>query len=242
MSCSSARPARLRAPWPVRSPGVLRRLLRAAGVTKFSTPEELFGPISLRALEQDRFSRVISGKLPEAEFALVDEIFKANSAILNSLLTLVNERIFHNDGSPIGCPLVTLFGASNELPDGKELEALFDRFLLRFDVGYLLRPANLKAVMLAPDLRRHTSRDEQQGHHTRLDVHQRRDGLDGYRAHLGLLVHNSPPRSALSRSDALADRLLASRHHLRGSEGSAACGTRTRDPAWGSCYSERGEI
>ena len=120
-------------------------------LTKFSTPEELFGPVSLKALKQDRFSRVISGKLPEAEFAFVDEIFKANSAILNSLLSLVNKRVFHNDGTPVRCPLVTMFGASNELPDGKELEALFDRFLLRFDVGYLLRPANLKAVMLARD-------------------------------------------------------------------------------------------
>jgi MoxR-like ATPase len=120
-------------------------------LTKFSTPEELFGPISLMALEQDKFARVVSGKLPESEFAFIDEIFKANSAILNSLLTLVNERVFHNDGAPMKVPLVTMFGASNELPEGKELEALFDRFLLRFDVGYLLRPANLKAVMLAPD-------------------------------------------------------------------------------------------
>src|SRR5690242_21416875 len=70
-------------------------------LTKFSTPEELFGAISLKALEQDRFARVITGKLPEAEFAFVDEVFKANSAILNSLLTLVNERIFHNDGQPV---------------------------------------------------------------------------------------------------------------------------------------------
>ena len=91
-------------------------------LTKFSTPEELFGPISLKALEEDRFARVIQGKLPEAEFAFVDEIFKANSAILNSLLSLINERVFHNDGAPIRCPLVTLFGASNELPEGKELE------------------------------------------------------------------------------------------------------------------------
>src|SRR5476649_1696232 len=67
-------------------------------LTKFSTPEELFGPISLKALEQDRFVRVTAGKLPEAVFAFVDEVFKANSAILNSLLTLVNERVFHNDG------------------------------------------------------------------------------------------------------------------------------------------------
>jgi len=120
-------------------------------LTKFSTPEELFGAISLKALEQDRFARVVTGKLPEADFAFVDEIFKANSAILNSMLTLVNERIFHNDGKPIICPLITLFGASNELPEGKDLEALFDRFLVRFEVGYLLRPANLKLVLTSPE-------------------------------------------------------------------------------------------
>jgi MoxR-like ATPase len=120
-------------------------------LTKFSTPEELFGPVSLKALEQDRFARVTAGKLPEAEFAFVDEVFKANSAILNSLLTLVNERVFHNDGAPTPCPLVSLFGASNELPDGKELEALFDRFLLRFDLAYLVRPSSFRAMLLAPE-------------------------------------------------------------------------------------------
>ena len=120
-------------------------------LTKFSTPEELFGAISLKALEQDRFARVVTGKLPEAEFAFIDEIFKANSAILNSMLTLVNERVFHNDGQPMTCPLVTMFGASNELPEGKDLEAMFDRFLVRFEVGYLLRPANLKLVLAAPE-------------------------------------------------------------------------------------------
>lgn len=116
-------------------------------LTKFSTPEELFGPISLRALEQDRYARVLTGKLPEAVLAFVDEIFKGNSAILNSLLSLVNERVFHNDGQAVRCPLITLFGASNELPEGKELEALFDRFLLRFNVDYLLRPSNFRAVV-----------------------------------------------------------------------------------------------
>ena len=120
-------------------------------LTRFSTPEELFGAISLKGLEQDRFARVVTGKLPEAEFAFIDEIFKANSAILNSMLTLVNERVFHNDGQPMTCPLVTMFGASNELPEGKDLEALFDRFLVRFEVGYLLRPANLKLVLSAPE-------------------------------------------------------------------------------------------
>src|SRR5512142_2777485 len=120
-------------------------------LTKFSTPEELFGAISLKALEQDRFARVVTGKLPEAEFVFVDEVFKANSAILNSLLSLVNERVFHNDGQPMACPLVTMFGASNELPEGKDLEALFDRFLLRFEVGYLLRPSNLRLILTSPD-------------------------------------------------------------------------------------------
>lgn len=120
-------------------------------LTKFSTPEELFGPVSLKALEQDRFARVTTGKIPEAEFGFIDEVFKANSAILNSLLTLINERVFHNDGAPVQVPLVSLFGASNELPEGKELEALFDRFILRFDVAYLLRPGNLRMVLTAPD-------------------------------------------------------------------------------------------
>jgi MoxR-like ATPase len=120
-------------------------------LTKFSTPEELFGPISLKALEEDRYARVSTGMLPDVEFAFVDETFKANSAILNSLLTLMNERLFHDDGAAKPAPLVTLFGASNELPEGKELEALFDRFLLRFDVQYLMRPSNLRSVLTAPD-------------------------------------------------------------------------------------------
>lgn len=116
-------------------------------MTKYSQPDELFGPVSLRALEQDRFVRVSVGKLPEAEFAFIDEIFKSNSAVLNSLLAIVNERIWHNDGAATKCPLVSLFGASNELPEGKELEALFDRFLLRFDIQYLLAASNVRAVL-----------------------------------------------------------------------------------------------
>jgi MoxR-like ATPase len=120
-------------------------------LTKFSTPDEIFGPISLKALEQDRFSRVVAGKLPEAEIAFLDEIFKSNSAILNSILTLANERVFHNDGVAVQCPLVTMFGASNELPEGKELEALFDRFLLRFQVEYLIRPSNFRSIVTASD-------------------------------------------------------------------------------------------
>ena len=120
-------------------------------LNKFTTNDEVFGPISLMALEQDRFIRITTGRLPECHFGFVDEVFKSNSAVLNSLLALINERIFHNGGSPAPAPLISLFGASNELPEGKELEALFDRFLLRFDIGYLLQPSNLRTVLLAPD-------------------------------------------------------------------------------------------
>lgn len=120
-------------------------------LNRFSTPEELFGPVSLKGLENDRFVRVTTGKLPEAEFAFVDEIFKSNSAVLNSMLAILNERLFANDGAPVSVPLVSLFAASNELPEGKELEALFDRFLLRFDVQYLLAASNVRAVLAASE-------------------------------------------------------------------------------------------
>jgi MoxR-like ATPase len=83
-------------------------------LSRFTVPEELFGPVSLKALEQDQFIRLTTGKLPESEVAFVDEIFKASSAILNTLLTIANERVFHNGGQPVTCPLVTLFAASNE--------------------------------------------------------------------------------------------------------------------------------
>jgi MoxR-like ATPase len=106
-------------------------------LTRFTTPEELFGAVSLKALENDDYRRVTQGKLPEAHIAFLDEVFKASSSILNALLTVMNERIFHNGREPMDVPLITLFGASNELPDEDELTALYDRFLLRFAVDYL---------------------------------------------------------------------------------------------------------
>jgi MoxR-like ATPase len=116
-------------------------------LTRFSTPEEVFGPVSLDGLKQDRFRRVTSGKLPEATVAFLDEIFKANSAVLNSLLTALNERAFDNDGGRITIPLQTLVGASNELPDGPELAALFDRFLLRYWTTYTKTPDAFQRLM-----------------------------------------------------------------------------------------------
>jgi MoxR-like ATPase len=106
-------------------------------LTKFSTPEEILGAVSLKGLEQDDYRRVTDHKLPEAHIAFLDEIFKANSSILNALLTLINERLFHNGRERVTVPLITMFGASNELPDEEELTALFDRFMLRFMVDYI---------------------------------------------------------------------------------------------------------
>lgn len=102
-------------------------------LTKYTTPDEIFGPPSLKGLEEDKLYRIIKNKLPEAVIAFMDEIFKSNSALLNSLLTAINERKFDNNGdAPMDIPLISCFGASNELPESEELSALYDRFLLRY--------------------------------------------------------------------------------------------------------------
>jgi MoxR-like ATPase len=116
-------------------------------LSKFSTPEELFGPISFSALKADRFARVTRGKLPEAHVAFLDEIFKANSAVLNTLLPVINERVFHDDGGTKRCPLMTTVAASNELPEGPELGALWDRFMVRFWIGYSATPDDFRAIL-----------------------------------------------------------------------------------------------
>lgn len=117
-------------------------------LTRMSTPEELFGPISLQGLQQDHYRRIATGKLPDADIAYLDEIFKASSAILNTLLAAMNERIFYNDGQAVPMPLSMLVGASNELPeDREELGALWDRFLIRHVVDYVKDPASFAALL-----------------------------------------------------------------------------------------------
>jgi MoxR-like ATPase len=106
-------------------------------MTRFTTPEELFGQISVSGLKRDDYRRVTAGKLPEAQLVFLDEIFKASSAILNALLRILNERLFSNGSQEMAVPLISLVGASNEMPQGNDLDALWDRFLLRLRVSYL---------------------------------------------------------------------------------------------------------
>lgn len=109
-------------------------------ITKYSEPSELFGPISIKGLKEDRLEHVVDGFLPTAHVAFVDEIGKASPAIINSLLTILNERRFDNGPKRIACPLLMLMGASNEWPIGEGFEtcaAMFDRFLIRKAVSYV---------------------------------------------------------------------------------------------------------
>jgi MoxR-like ATPase len=100
-------------------------------LTRFTEPNELFGPVDMAAFREGEYRRRIQGMLPEAEIVFLDEVFKANSAILNSLLTLLNERRYMNGAHVVRVPLLSVFGATNEVPNDENLQAVFDRFLLR---------------------------------------------------------------------------------------------------------------
>jgi MoxR-like ATPase len=102
-------------------------------LTRYSEPSEILGPVDLEKLKEGTYMRRTTGQLPEAQVAFLDEIFKANSAILNILLTLINERKFYQDGKPVEVPLRMLFAASNEIPVFGEFEALKDRFILKVE-------------------------------------------------------------------------------------------------------------
>lgn len=100
-------------------------------LNKTSMPDEVFGPLNVVELKNGKFVRVMRGKLPEADFAFLDEVFKASTAILNSMLKILNERLYDKGDGEVLCPLKVAIAASNEWPDAQELGALFDRFLLR---------------------------------------------------------------------------------------------------------------
>jgi MoxR-like ATPase len=98
---------------------------------KFSEPSELFGPVDLRKLKEGVLETATEGMLPEAEIAFLDEVFAGSTAILNSLLTLLNERVFRRGSTRINCPLRVCIGATNALPEDESLAAFADRFLVR---------------------------------------------------------------------------------------------------------------
>jgi MoxR-like ATPase len=100
-------------------------------LTRFTEPNEIFGPVDIAAFREGKYQRRMEGMLPLAEIVFLDEVFKSNSAILNSLLTLLNERRYTSGGQVMKCPLLSAFGASNEVPQDETLTAIFDRFILR---------------------------------------------------------------------------------------------------------------
>jgi MoxR-like ATPase len=100
-------------------------------LTRFTEPNEIFGPVDIGAFREGRYERRTEGMLPEAEIVFLDEVFKSNSAILNALLTLLNERRFTSGGRAMSSPLLSAFGAANEVPTDEALTAIYDRFLLR---------------------------------------------------------------------------------------------------------------
>jgi MoxR-like ATPase len=115
-------------------------------LTRFSEPNEIFGPIDLVRLREGVVATVTTHMLPEAEFAFLDELFNANSAILNNLLTVLNERVYRRGAEVHRLPLLSLFSASNHLPEDDALLALFDRFLLRCQVGSLPRASTSRLL------------------------------------------------------------------------------------------------
>lgn len=115
-----------------------RRVAKAVGgrcfeylLGKFTEPSELFGPVDLRRLKEGVFETATEGMLPEADLAFLDEIFAGSTAILNTLLSLLNERVFRRGTTALKCPLRVCIGASNELPEEEHLAAFADRFLIR---------------------------------------------------------------------------------------------------------------
>lgn len=119
-------------------------------MSRFSTPDDIFGPVSISKLkESDSYERITDGYLPEADIVFLDEIWKAGPAILNTLLTIVNEKTFRNGKTMHQVPMKLLIGASNELPaEGEGLEAIWDRFIVRMECGCVKDEDNFYKILL----------------------------------------------------------------------------------------------
>ena len=119
-------------------------------MSRFSTPDEIFGPVSSQKLKSsDTYERAVDGYLPTADVVFLDEIWKAGPAIQNTLLTVINEKLFRNGNREMHLPLKLLVAASNELPaKGEGLEALWDRFVIRIESRPIKKESNFRAMLL----------------------------------------------------------------------------------------------
>ena len=99
-------------------------------MSKFTTPEQVFGPVKVSGLLDDKFERAINGRAADSHFFFADEVFKSSDVMLNGMLTLLNERQFDNGGVRCDTPLMMAVGASNELPENDSLNALWDLSLI----------------------------------------------------------------------------------------------------------------
>lgn len=122
-------------------------------MNRFSTPEDVFGPVSLAKLKEDKFERQMKGYLPTADFVFLDEIWKSSPAILNTLLTIINEKVYRNGSQEVKVPLKALVAASNETPPkGQGLEAMYDRFIMRLLVEPAKGVDNFKSLIVDKDI------------------------------------------------------------------------------------------
>ena len=122
-------------------------------MNRFTTPEDVFGPVSLSKLKEDKFERQTEGYLPKADFVFLDEIWKSSPAILNTLLTIINEKVYRNGSAEEKVPLKALVSASNETPPkGQGLEAMYDRFIMRLMVSPAEDVNNFKSLIADKDI------------------------------------------------------------------------------------------
>ena len=123
-------------------------------MNRFTTPEDVFGPVSLSKLKEDKFERKVEGYLPKADFVFLDEIWKSSPAILNTLLTIINEKVYRNGSQENRVPLKALVAASNETPPkGQGLEAMYDRFIMRLLVKPVEDVDNFNNLIVAEDIK-----------------------------------------------------------------------------------------
>ena len=149
-------------------------------MSRFSTPDEIFGPVSIQKLKtSDTYERAVDGYLPTADVVFLDEIWKAGPAIQNTLLTVINEKIFRNGNREMHLPLKLLVAASNELPaKGEGLEALWDRFVIRIESRPIKQEKNFRAMLLDSN-ETHTDLTDLTDEEINIDESSRAKSLEG---------------------------------------------------------------